>query len=86
MIDFYEALHAGQWARYFTCILLFSHYFSLVGLIVIMTPIMQIRKLRLSNWGQWSQSYYEVEQWFVPKQSDTRHLTIYFHTMNFLEY
>ena len=49
MIDFYEALHAGQWAKYFTCILLFSHYFSLVGLIVIMTPIMQIRKLRLRN-------------------------------------
>ena len=36
-------------ARYFTFILLFSHYFSLVGLIVVMTPIMQIRKLRLRN-------------------------------------
>ena len=49
MIDFYEALHAGQWARYFTFILLFSHYFRLVGLSTIMTPIMQIRKLRLRS-------------------------------------
>lgn len=47
IINFYEALCARQWAKYFIFIVLFSHYFSLVRLSIIMTPIMQIRKLRL---------------------------------------